>query len=724
MHTIPYIDLNDLNLDWLLSNMKRIVSEWAAYQVSMGNKFDSLAAAYKALHDWIDGYFRNLNVQDQINNKLDAMAASGELLEIIRPTVISAADTWLAGHISNPASPPLDTSLSLANAAAPAKTVGDKAFLFRQGLYTPVDPPVAGTLYDANDAKVIGWYIIPYSEHPDNIPETENGYRFILVYPNSNASFIHQMYINGTSHTVFHRMYYSSSWTNWLSPVSGMLDTALTSTTKAAQAKATGDRFDNIELNAFTWKQELSGNVDLDDLYKPGWYIIQYGATPTHAPEDATNKHRYVLIFTTSSPTAGGFKHMIYINREDSTAYIRMMTNGSWDAWTTPMADQIYAQKEELLWHSRALGTLYNYNLNDVSLPGWYNIATGSVLTGTLPPDEATSGGRRQLWVTAVPPDRTQRFMIYFNYSTGLVAWRIYYGGSWTDWYLIKQADNKEKEIYRTPDYFTEPIDFAHRGVYLGGLAPQNTLPAFRLAVTMGYNGVETDVQITSDNVPVIIHDRNIATTARTPDNQPITDPTYIDQITYAQTQEYDFGIRISAEFAGTKLMTLKDLLAFCRRTKITPILHLKETITAAKFEYIKQDLIDTSMMYDAILMQGNKTTMGQMAAYFEKCMLCLAGNSSDFGSEIPGLFKSWRKNGNVLFFLGGSTFYADSTRGPIVQQIIEDGVIPISVFAQTSSVDTAPNWVYLSLVNPADNQVPYFHPKTILYNKEMGIVQ
>ena len=54
MHVVPFVDLNDLNLDWLLSNMKRIVSEWAAYQVSMGNKFDSLAAAYKALHDWID----------------------------------------------------------------------------------------------------------------------------------------------------------------------------------------------------------------------------------------------------------------------------------------------------------------------------------------------------------------------------------------------------------------------------------------------------------------------------------------------------------------------------------------------------------------------------------------------------------------------------------------------------------------------------------------------
>ena len=37
----------------------------------------------------------------------------------------SAVDTWLSENITNPSNPPLDRSLSLSNACAPADMVGD-----------------------------------------------------------------------------------------------------------------------------------------------------------------------------------------------------------------------------------------------------------------------------------------------------------------------------------------------------------------------------------------------------------------------------------------------------------------------------------------------------------------------------------------------------------------------------------------------------------------------
>lgn len=721
-HSLPYIDTGDLNLDWLIKNMRQILTEWVQYQETINNQYDTLTEAFNALKNWIDSWFDNLDVQEEINNKLDAMAASGELLTIIAPTVRTETDTWLAAHVTQETGYVLDDTLKLANAAAQSKAVGDK---ITNQVMKWTAQLASGD--DLDDLYLPGWYIVPYAASLINAPEdVTSKYRYVLVITTSTPSasaFKQMIYINQSSNTMYARSMTSSTWNSWHTMIEGMLSTGLTETNLAAQAKKVGDELADIRLDAMNWKGEVAGTDDLDDLYEPGWYIVQYSATPTHAPEDVTNKHRYILIFTTSTPSAGGFKHMIYINREDSTAFIRMMTSGSWDSWTIPMADQIYNSKEELLWHSRALGTLYNYDLDAVSLPGWYNVATGSTLTN-YPPGEAASGGRRQIWVTAVPPDRTQRFMIYFNYTTGLVAWRIYYSSAWRDWYFLKQADNVEKEIYRTPDYFTEPIEFAHRGCYLGGIAPQNTLPAFREAVEQEYNGIESDVQITSDNIPVMIHDRNISVTGRNPDGTEIGETINIDTVTFEQANEYDYGIRISAEFAGTKLMSLVDFLTFCRRTGVKPLIHLKETITQAKFPYIKQALIDSGMMYDTIMMEGDKTRLGQMADYFEKCMIGLTGNSSDFGSDIPDLFKSWKKNGNVLFFVGGSTFYADETRGPIVQQIIDDGVIPISVFAQTSSVQTAPGWVYLSLVNPADAAVGYFHPQEILYNLAMGIVE
>jgi glycerophosphoryl diester phosphodiesterase len=48
------------------------------------------------------------------------------------------------------------------------------------------------------------------------------------------------------------------------------------------------------------------------------------------------------------------------------------------------------------------------------------------------------------------------------------------------------------------------PLGFAHRGA--SAHAPENTLAAFRLALTMGASGIETDVWMTADDVPVLHH--------------------------------------------------------------------------------------------------------------------------------------------------------------------------------------------------------------------------
>ena len=49
------------------------------------------------------------------------------------------------------------------------------------------------------------------------------------------------------------------------------------------------------------------------------------------------------------------------------------------------------------------------------------------------------------------------------------------------------------------------PIGFAHRGARAH--APENTLEAFRLALKLGATGLESDVWLTADGVPVLDHD-------------------------------------------------------------------------------------------------------------------------------------------------------------------------------------------------------------------------
>lgn len=76
----PYSNFHELNQDWFLSEFNKVLKEWADMQKS----FTSLNQAFNDLHDYVHDYFKNLNVQKEIDNKLDAMAKDGSLYEIIR----------------------------------------------------------------------------------------------------------------------------------------------------------------------------------------------------------------------------------------------------------------------------------------------------------------------------------------------------------------------------------------------------------------------------------------------------------------------------------------------------------------------------------------------------------------------------------------------------------------------------------------------------------------
>jgi len=57
----------------------------------------------------------------------------------------------------------------------------------------------------------------------------------------------------------------------------------------------------------------------------------------------------------------------------------------------------------------------------------------------------------------------------------------------------------------------TSPLIIGHRGA--SALAPENTLAAFKRALTDGADGVELDVRLASDGVPVVIHDADLRRT-------------------------------------------------------------------------------------------------------------------------------------------------------------------------------------------------------------------
>ena len=65
--------------------------------------------------------------------------------------------------------------------------------------------------------------------------------------------------------------------------------------------------------------------------------------------------------------------------------------------------------------------------------------------------------------------------------------------------------DARVQPAPRFPSLRTPPIAFAHRGARAH--APENTIEAFKLALRLGATGLESDVWLSQDEVPVLDHD-------------------------------------------------------------------------------------------------------------------------------------------------------------------------------------------------------------------------
>lgn len=91
----------------------------------------------------------------------------------------------------------------------------------------------------------------------------------------------------------------------------------------------------------------------------------------------------------------------------------------------------------------------------------------------------------------------------------------------------------------------------AHRGA--SAYAPENTLPAFRLAVEMNADGIECDIHLTRDKQFVVCHDDSID---RTSDGKG-----KIEDLTLAEIKAHDFGAKFDEKFRGTTAPTLREML-------------------------------------------------------------------------------------------------------------------------------------------------------------------
>ncbi len=100
-------------------------------------------------------------------------------------------------------------------------------------------------------------------------------------------------------------------------------------------------------------------------------------------------------------------------------------------------------------------------------------------------------------------------------------------------------------------DKLERPIIFAHRGASIS--APENTLSAFELAVKLGARAIELDAMLSSDGIPVVIHDHTLERTTN--------GRGFVSDFTCAELMKLDAGAWFSEEFTGERIPTLEQVL-------------------------------------------------------------------------------------------------------------------------------------------------------------------
>ncbi|MFF1412161.1 glycerophosphodiester phosphodiesterase [Streptomyces sp. NPDC058289] len=125
------------------------------------------------------------------------------------------------------------------------------------------------------------------------------------------------------------------------------------------------------------------------------------------------------------------------------------------------------------------------------------------------------------------------------------------------------------------PDWLSNPIVYAHRGA--SAYAPENTLEAIDLAMEMGFDWVENDVQRTKDGELVVIHDDTLARTTDVEQVFPDRKPWRVKDFTAAEIARLDAGSWFGPEFAGAPVPTLRQYMNRVQRNQQRLLLEIKK---------------------------------------------------------------------------------------------------------------------------------------------------
>lgn len=221
-------------------------------------------------------------------------------------------------------------------------------------------------------------------------------------------------------------------------------------------------------------------------------------------------------------------------------------------------------------------------------------------------------------------------------------------------------------------DRFVKAV--AHRGY--SNVAPENTLPAYKLAKQMGFSYVETDVRFTSDSVPVLLHDDTI--------NRTSNGTGAINSMTWEQVQTYDFGSWKSEDYSGTKIPSFSQFIELCRNIGLYPYIEL-QVGTQAQIQGLVYAVCAHGMAGKVTWISTSSSLLGYVKDYDDSARLGYV-RSGMISSSIIETVQALQTSKNEVFI--DSNSYSDGECGLCVAAGLPLEIWTISTTAQVLNMN------------------------------------
>ena len=275
----------------------------------------------------------------------------------------------------------------------------------------------------------------------------------------------------------------------------------------------------------------------------------------------------------------------------------------------------------------------------------------------------------------------------YFNENTMLVESSLFDGVSMEyipfyrkvkdsyDEIKIRLVESTVKNFPVNYDKAIRSISRLGYDVYNSKTPPQQSIESYKEAYRQGFRIMLCDLRFTSDNVPVLCHDASINSYAKNANGTDISENINIADTSYSDLLQYDYGIYKGSQYAGTKILTLSQMLELCKKLGCECYIEIKSMDTSNNTQAkISCDLVKQYGMKNLVSWSGTFSQMQLIIAEYDTARVSMmpVDNQTIDVSYINAYLDNLRTGKNEVFLFSDSS---NAITQDVCDRLISDGI-------------------------------------------------